>query len=398
MTSETTPRTLRHWRQQRALTQQQLAEELIALSWRTRGADARVDAAMVSKWERGQKGVSLRYQRLLAEYFGIDPDQLLPGPNLTVLTGGRDCAADVLATTADGLVVPVAAPIGSPLTVVPELSGERPLDVGDPIDVLDATLGILVHSYPWAPAAGHLDAAIRVREIAEGLAPSSRGAVRRRLMGLASEAALLSGRLAFIDLGSPIEGRGHCIVALEAAREARHPALAATAFGWLSLIPAHQRRYRAATAALHNGLRCGDASGDTWVQAWLESVRGEVLTHTGQPGRALAALVVATRLLQVAEGRTPRWLDIGVSHIAGLQGSALLKAGDAAAARSVLQQALIALPPNLLKHRAMLLADLAAVLRDLGELPQAEATMADAEQILVALPLATLARRRGGWT
>lgn len=389
MATDRTPRALRHWRRERALTQQQLAEELNAFSLGRYGIEVGVDAAMVSKWERGAKGLSLRYRRLLAEFLGIEPEQIAVGPELTVLPGGRAGAARGVAT-ADGLLPPVPAPTRPLLRVAPvPPADDGPCDTE--VDLLDEQLGRLMVSYPWSPARLHLARALHVKEVAERCAKGCYGEARDRMMALASEAALLAARLAFVDLGRQVVARGHCTVALEEAREARRRALSATALGWLALLAAHQRRHLAATAVLQDALRDGEACGDHWVGAWLEGVRGEVLIRSGQPGRALAALDAAGRLLAEAPtSRAPRWLDVGASRVAGLRGSALWRVGQAAEALVAFEEALAGLPPGALKQRATLLADLAAVLRDLGQPEQAGAARAEARQILVTLPLAVL--------
>lgn len=57
---------IRQYREQRGLTQEELAHELARVAWEQTHERVGVDSAMVSKWERGTKQPSRRYQRLLA--------------------------------------------------------------------------------------------------------------------------------------------------------------------------------------------------------------------------------------------------------------------------------------------------------------------------------------------
>jgi transcriptional regulator with XRE-family HTH domain len=77
---------LRELRIERGWTQQDVTERLVQLAWTRLREPAAVNADMVAKWERGVKGVSPRYRRLLAALFGVTADQLgLPGA-----TSGRN--------------------------------------------------------------------------------------------------------------------------------------------------------------------------------------------------------------------------------------------------------------------------------------------------------------------
>src|SRR5207249_11916840 len=64
---------LRQRRLQRRLTQEEFATELARVAWEQNRERIGVDAAMVSKWERGKKQPSHSYRRLLAALFVTDP-------------------------------------------------------------------------------------------------------------------------------------------------------------------------------------------------------------------------------------------------------------------------------------------------------------------------------------
>jgi transcriptional regulator with XRE-family HTH domain len=61
---------IRQCRYGRGLTQEEFARELAHVAWEQQRVQVGVDAAMVSKWERGTKQPSRRYQRLIAHLSG----------------------------------------------------------------------------------------------------------------------------------------------------------------------------------------------------------------------------------------------------------------------------------------------------------------------------------------
>jgi transcriptional regulator with XRE-family HTH domain len=67
---------LREYRQQLGWTQQELVERLAHLAWMQNREHIAVNADMIAKWERGVKGVSPRYRKLLCRLFGTTPEQL----------------------------------------------------------------------------------------------------------------------------------------------------------------------------------------------------------------------------------------------------------------------------------------------------------------------------------
>src|SRR6266540_3144963 len=67
---------LRELRRAAGWTQQELADKLAYLAWTRGQGHPAVNADMIAKWERGEKGISARYRLLLCELFGVTPEQL----------------------------------------------------------------------------------------------------------------------------------------------------------------------------------------------------------------------------------------------------------------------------------------------------------------------------------
>lgn len=67
---------LRQCREEHGLTQQDVAERLAALAWTRTGRHVGVNSDMISKWERGTKPLSRRYQQLFCLLFERPPAEL----------------------------------------------------------------------------------------------------------------------------------------------------------------------------------------------------------------------------------------------------------------------------------------------------------------------------------
>src|SRR5262245_56159099 len=65
-------------RDERGLTQDEFAREVARVAWARLHVQVGIDSAMVSKWERGTKQPSKRYQRLLSELLGTTTPGLAP--------------------------------------------------------------------------------------------------------------------------------------------------------------------------------------------------------------------------------------------------------------------------------------------------------------------------------
>jgi len=73
---------IRQCRDERGLTQEEFAREVARVAWERLHVQIGIDSAMVSKWERGSKAPSRRYQRLLSLVLGTDAPALMPTAGL----------------------------------------------------------------------------------------------------------------------------------------------------------------------------------------------------------------------------------------------------------------------------------------------------------------------------
>lgn len=200
------------------------------------------------------------------------------------------------------------------------------------------------------------------------LMPQIPGAAKAVMARAVAESSLLSGRLEFFDLQQPELARPSFTLALQAAGEAGDDFLGAATLAHMAFAPAFSgdpTRAEDARDKLRGArvfARRGNPSGE--MIAWLDAVEAEVETRLGDPRRALQILEHAEQAYgeyDPQENPSPPWLDwFSATRLAGFKGNTLLAAGMGAEARETLEQALVDLPAEAIKQRAVFLADLAA--------------------------------------
>ena len=246
-------------REERGWTQEQMAEELNRAVWLAEKKHAAVNGQMVSKWERGKKGLIPRYRAAYGLIAGAPPEALGLAP--VKKRPGRRADADApqtddsllaslsgAATVLDqlGAAGAILQPrmfdtwkdelmqrrallklIGmTPAATLPFAPGEdrtgragavSPAALRD-LDELADSYQRLYHS--TAPASLMLPVVAHLDTVAELLRQGPAQRDRRRLLVNRARVATLAGRLAFFDLQQPLAGRGYYNLSLEAAREA----------------------------------------------------------------------------------------------------------------------------------------------------------------------------------
>lgn len=411
---------LRHDRETRGLTQQEVADELARLAWLRRGLHVGVNADMVSKWERGDKAPSRLYRHLLCLLYERPPDQLdlaRPVPRseddlhdgaMLAVSGILDALGDsgdlirpcVRSLWRDELVkrrtmlklmgLAPAASIGLEAGRITEEPSAVSLDV-ETLDTLADGLQGLYHSAP--PAALMIPVRAHMRAVDERLSRPAGPREWRRLLRCRGQVALLAGRLSAFDLDEPVIARGYYSLALEAAREAQDRLLAAAALGHVSFITSVDNN--ADTALSHLGDAAKEARGHADVASWLSAVEAEVCAQAGDTLRSLAAAERAeAQLGDRSQGPLPVWFDyFDRARLAGFCGYAQLRAGRRAEAAGYLTSALRELPPAAIKQRAVFLTDLATVHLQDGDLVHACAEAGSAAQLLRTAGYATAGDR-----
>ncbi|MFI6168806.1 hypothetical protein ACIBCN_18645 [Nocardia sp. NPDC051052] len=206
--------------------------------------------------------------------------------------------------------------------------------------------------------------------LAWDLLPQIPGPAKTVMARAVAESSLLAGRLEFFDLQQPELAKPSFTLALQAAGEAVDDLLGAAVLAHMAFAPAFTadgdpQQAEDARDKLRGArvfARRGNVNAE--MEAWLDAVEAEVETRLGNTRQALQLLEHADHTYSQYdpdENPSPPWLDwFSATRLAGFKGNTLLAAGRGAEARETLEQALIDLPVEAIKQRAVFLADLAA--------------------------------------
>lgn len=397
---------LREFRRQRRWTQRFVAEQLQSLAFhKYRDRSAAVNADMVSKWERGEKGVSSFYCDLLCTLFETDARTLgLAVPAQPPASSARvadehgvdvDLAGAIhetsmllsqlgpAATLLERRMVDVwrneamrrrtlmkLIGLASVAPAVSNLGGDRPSprlpSVRDLDDLADryqtlyhsASPGVLIR-----PVLAHLST------VTDAIRSARDGVSRPKLLANRARVSLLAGRLSFFDLNDPMSARGHYTLSIEAASEAGDHHQAAAALGHMAFIPAADYSMSAALQYLDGAKSQVERNPHGPLISWVHAVESEFHSHVGNHAAALRAVDAAkTAYSSTTLQSDLRWFDyFDENRLAGFAGYANLHAGRYADAASELNDALD-LPMSAIKQRSVFLADLATVHFHAGDL------------------------------
>ncbi|HVQ96874.1 MAG TPA: helix-turn-helix transcriptional regulator [Mycobacteriales bacterium] len=314
---------LRELRLARGWTQADVAERLGQLAWSRHRVQIGVNANMVAKWERGAKGVSARYRRLLADLYRVtvsqlglpdaepstaepaDPDSLVTVLDKAVelldqLGGaGRNLRPRVLAAlTSEALSRRTLLSMLDPGTDGP--SGEAV----DPVE-LDALADGYDAAYPTAAPATLMTAvSAHVRIVDDALhGPLSAGR-RQLLLRNRMRVAIIAGRLAG-SVGNTLAARAYFAQAADDAFTLGDHLLAAIAIGYAAELATSQAQPAAALAHLRaaNALDPPDAT----VRSWLACIEATAHAGSGHPSAAREALDRAHAALTDATACAVAW-------------------------------------------------------------------------------------------
>jgi transcriptional regulator with XRE-family HTH domain len=372
---------LRLQRRLRGWSQEDVAAGLHRLAAELDGSEPGVDAAMVSRWERGTRRPRPRYVRLLCNLFELPAEQLgivedpdlgaLPEPAADALEddelGRRDFISQVSALLD---VAPLPMPRFEPAGQEPwerlARALRRPGRVDD--ETLDHVEQITVALQSLGPTqvgprallgpvTGHLDA---ITMLLQG---APRPGLRVRLCSLAAETAGLAGWLRW-SLGDADAAAAYFQTALDAAHEAGDRALGAWLMGSAACQPPHREdpheRLRQLRGRTH-GFVQADATRDTRV--WLAAKEADACAMLGDAAGCLHALDQAETELRCrdrGESPRPRFSSVDETWLGGERGASLARLGMTREARAILQRVLAALGPSSEHDRVWLFTSLAS--------------------------------------
>ena len=357
---------LRYQRRLRGWTLDEVAERLHGLAMT--GPELGVDAHMVGRWERGVRRPAPRYVALLCQLFELPADELglveeavetiettdkeddvrrrLFLQYLSVVTGATMLDWDRLAATLRGQLGPNDRVLVDDLEAITR-SYARQVETMAPSSLLPALRSHL------AVLTGSLHS-------------GQPDAVRRRLLSLSGETALLAGRLSWL-LDNRGEARRCWTLAADLGREARDETLVASTLGmqrvFHSTIP-NRGRYGSTDRALAvldaAELRLSGMS-SPYVRMMVLLSRAEDHAALGDADSSQRDLEAAEAALAGAAGPDDGLYALwDAARIAGYRGSCALALDRPEEASTMLESALSATSERLIGQRCAVVTDLAA--------------------------------------
>jgi hypothetical protein len=337
------------------MTQEQVADQLRNQVGPAHGyPNLGIDANAVSRHERGIIAIPRPpYPELYAKLYRTTVATLWPGR----MTGmERRQFLQAMAATPLAALLPVADPSADAITAV--TGGFRRLESTTPA----AELG--------GPVAAHL------RFITGRLEHGG-----RQLAAAASEAAGLAAWLAVDRVDDAAAGR-HYRQAVDYAQRAGSDTLAAYMLGSMALWAAEAGRASDAARLLGQARQSIPEPAPPTVGAWLAAIEATAYASAGDADATLAAWKRAETA--VAAGRDPMWpwlFPFDAAKLAGYVGACATRLRLPRTALPALTEALDGLGPARTKQRALILADLVANHRALGNDDQASELAAEARAI-----------------
>jgi transcriptional regulator with XRE-family HTH domain len=330
-----------------------------------------VDAATVSRWERGKRSVSDRYRRLIDHTFArtleakplewrsalLRRDFLrhsattaglaLTGPFLTI----DDDSWDRLSAALQGRVRVDTATVTSLEGVTTNLTT---LFASAPPIVLR----------PLVDA--HLSSLTRFLEDGGTTDP-----LRRRLASSAAETLIIAGWIAADGINDSSAAQHAYLTAIDAARVAEDAPMAAYAIASASCLPIWRTSPEESVRLLTgrddvNGFRATDATPN--VRAWIGSLLAEAELRAGNESGALAALDLSEKMLDTDDPQPrPKLLFFSKSRLDGERGVTATRLSHADTAIHHLDLALAAIGDDEPKLQCRMLNHKAAAVSLMGD-------------------------------
>lgn len=378
---------LQEHRTRLGLTQEAVAEELARLAWIHYGMRVGVNADMVGKWERGDKGPSKLYRRLLCLLYQASEEELGFRGSTRSGAAGRPLLTDV--NRRDFLRHSALA--GAAFLSFPEWLSragatkasdrlawalEQPSRV-DLATVSDMETITAAHRRSYRQLSVHTllpQTESQFQAVTELLQRPQPLKLRQRLIATAGETAVLAGTLRFMDLYDFELGHSHLELAMTAAQEAEAGELGAFVLGCMGFHARYSGKRKEAVDLIEQARNAATRVASPLTQGWLAAVASEVHAVAGDASASLGALEQAGHALgQADEDDEASWIGIGTFNQAKLEayhGVCYLQLGRPADAVPALTRALDGLDPALRKHRCTALADLATGLIQLQEVEE----------------------------
>jgi tetratricopeptide (TPR) repeat protein/transcriptional regulator with XRE-family HTH domain len=438
---------LRRQRQQRGWSLQRVADEIRRLCERD-GRRVGITAHMVGTWERGNKKPSPLYREKLCVLYGENAERLGlieastetdsmpllrtpagiaspshpfgPAQGPASPTGGvdeelfldedgtdgleaqdsemrrRTFLRRMAGATGAALIAPPLGLLGSEPWERLSMAIDRPatadVETVHDLETITASYARLTECVTSGSLIGPVLEHMRtITDLLRGPQPPN---VRRRLCVAAADVSQLAGRLLF-GIGQHQAARSYYTVSLQAAKEAGDRALGAYVIGGMSFIHTREGKPDKALHFVQQAQRTATDGAPASLRAWLLAMEAELQASLGNAKATRTALDAAERAADVAERQqTPSWIEyFDRGRLAGFSGVCHIRLGRPDDAVAPLNEALDALPETGVKHRSVLLTDLATARVKQGHLEEGCSLATESLQIATRMKGISAMRR-----
>jgi transcriptional regulator with XRE-family HTH domain len=390
---------LRHQRRLRGWTLDEVAEGLHRLS--TGGAELGVDAHMVGRWERGVRWPAPRYVALLCRLFELPADELGLVEEAVEAAETVDKEDDVRRRQ---FLQYMSVVTGATMLDWDRLAAMLRGQLGPGDRVLVDDLEVITRSYARqveTVAPGSLLPALRshLAMLSGTLHAGQPEPVRRRLLALTGETAVLAGRLSWL-LDNRGEARQCWTLACDLAREAGDDRLLAEALGnqrvLHSTIPNRGQYGRPdrALALLNAAEERLSSTTSPYTRTMVHLSRAEDWAAVGNADASLEDLEAAERAMATADGPDDGFYALwDLGRIAGYRGSCALALGRPEEASTVLESALGQTHDALVGQRCAVMTDLATAYAMQREVEHSAALLMESANVAESAGLNELLHR-----
>jgi transcriptional regulator with XRE-family HTH domain len=393
---------LRHHRRLHGWTLDDVAERIHRLVMG--GPELGVDAHMVGRWERGVRRPAPRYVALLCQLFELSADELGLVDVTTASGEETDKEDDVRRRQ---FLQYLSVVTGATMLDWDHLGALLRGQVSPSDHVLVDDLEAITRSYARQVervAPGTLLPALRshLAVLSGSLQAAQPGAIRRRLLSVTGETAVLAGRLSWL-MENWGEARRSWSLAGELGREAGDDAVVASSLAQQRVLSStipnrgqYGRPERAIAVLDAAEARLGSTSSH-YVRAMILASRAEDHAAIGDATASQRDLEAAEAAIATAPGPDDGMYALWDSgRIAGYRGSSALALGRPEEASTILEDALTRTSETLIGQRCAVLTDLAAAYGMQREVEHSAALLAQSADTAERAGLGELLQRVHG--
>ncbi len=194
-----------------------------------------------------------------------------------------------------------------------------------------------------------------VTDLLESAPPQAK---RTRLAVVAGEFAQVAGEILF-DLKENEQAEQYYNVAIAAAEVAQDDVMRAVALGRKSFLPIYEANARSALPFLQQAHLLTAHNAPMMLRAWLSAVEAEALANVYDETACRKALDRSERFLAVAQPAEAPLPRFNYSTLLGYKGVCALHLKQPQHAQAALNESLKIMEPHRLRHKAIVLVDLA---------------------------------------